>query len=91
MTRTALFVVTTTSLLAAFPANAQQSPNPPDAQQFREVDREYDEAEHVCKRLLVGHPDIFGWAKKRCIETRLGMRAPEQHHEIDGNINIQRR
>ena len=83
MTKTVLIVAATLTFLATFSANAQQ---------FRNVDREYEEAEHLCKR-LVGEPGtmkrfLVGMGLSECIMRRLGLRKPTQ--PFQGDIRVHR-
>ena len=78
MTKTVLSVAATLTFLATFPANAQQ---------FRNVDREYEEAEHVCKRLLdtALKRIVNNMSISECIAKRLGLHPSTKSYDV--NIN----
>ena len=78
MTNTVVIVAATLTFLATFPANAQK---------FSNVDREYEEAEHLCKRLL-----DTGWKRlannmsiSECIAKRLGLHESTKSYDVNVN------
>ena len=89
MTKTVLIVATILTFLTPIHANAQQQQQ---QQQFRELDREYEEAKYMCK-LIVGEPGTWkrwqavmaGINPQDCIAKRLGLRKPGQ--SVDVNVN----
>jgi len=75
-------------VLIGFPVNAQQQQQ----QRLRELDRKYEEAEYLCKRIW-GEPGskerwravADGFKLTMCIQRQLGLQLPGQ--SVDVGVN----